>query len=249
VTREGFIKARDQLLDEGVPWLIQGLREVYGKVYDVDGLADYLRSDGQRFLKEAALVFFEATARHASVDEQNLEFARLARRYGLDMLDPDGTLLSGERTQEAMTSFLRHRVALGVRHRDRSRLSNEEISEILEPAPQSGFSKAWEAYEKQHEKRLVSEFLPLVLQMTGPYNAPFAFFGTGPPRFAFEAKLPGILVETNGKIVGPGRVRWTFAADESFPGGYVMSARSLEFDLPGQAQRLAQVSSIPGPGR
>jgi hypothetical protein len=191
-------------------------------------------------LEQAALVFYDIMARHMTNEEQPVQYAELARQFGLDLFDPAGNLVSGEESQQRVMSFLRHRIALGVRHRDGSRLTEPEIQSVLDQSGNSPFSQAWDAYWKQHENDFETQLLPLIVPMTGLYNAPF-----GPsdnPFFAFDLHLPGQVVESSGTIKGLDHVLWRFTGDRSFPDGYVMQARSFEIDLQGQKRILGRVA-------
>ena len=241
VTPEGFLKARDEFLERAIPRAVEGVEQVYGRRYDTTALARYLRGDGRRFLEESALVFYDLAARHRPEAEQAIAFAAVARRFGLDLFDPAGNVVEGEESEARLKSYFRHRIALGFRHKDGKPLTRNEIEEILGTSGGSPFARAWEVYWKEHEKALAAELGPDLFRMTGLYNGPFRWFGMGPPRFAFELGLPGLIVETNGRLIGPGRAAWKFSGDESFPGGYVMTARSLEIDRAGGARRLGEL--------
>lgn len=226
VTRDSFLEARDEFLELALPKAALAIEQVYGKSYDVKGLEHYLREDGRRFLEEAALVFYDLAAQHRPAAEQPLAFAVLARRFGLDLIDPAGNLVTGEESETRLKSFFRHRIALGIRHRDGSRLTEPEIQSILDCSDASPYSRAWSVYWKQHEQEFETQLLPHIVQMTGHYNATFGLFGNENPIFAFDLHLPGQLVETSGTIKGPDHVLWRFTGDQSYPDGYVMKARS-----------------------
>jgi len=119
-------------------------------------------------------------------------------------------------------------------------LTEPEIQAILDQSGNSPFSQAWAAYWKQHEKDFETQLLPRIIQMTGPYNAPFD--PSQNPLFAFDLHLPGQVVESTGTIQGPDHVLWRFTGDRSFPDGYVMQARSIEIDLQGQKRILGRVA-------
>ena len=240
VTPEGFVKARDEFLERAIPRAIEGLKQVYGKRYDTSALARYLRGDGRKFLEGSALVFYDLSTRHRPAADHAAAYAAVARRFGVDLFDPDGKVVEGEESESRLKSFLRHRIALGFRHNDGSPLTRPEIDEILGTSGGSPFAPVWEAYWKEHEKALAAELGPSLLRMTGLYNGPFLMFPPGPPQFAFELGLPGLIVETNGNLNGPGRASWKFSGDESFPSGYVMTARSVEIDLAGWTRRLTR---------
>jgi len=242
VTRDGFLKARDEFLDLALPKVTAGVEQVYGKFYDVTGLDRYIREDGRRFLEEAALVFYDLTARHRPEEEKYDALAELARRSGLDLIDATGKVVASEESQIRLQSFFRHRIALGIRHRDGGRLTEPEIQAILDQSGNSPFTQAWATYWKRYEKEFETRLLPLIMQMTGLYNAWFGILGNRPPFFAFDLHLPGRVVESTGTLQGPDHVLWRFSGDHSFPDGYIMKARSIEIDLEGQKRILGHIA-------
>lgn len=240
VTPARFLKARDEFLDRAFPLFIQGIEQVYGSKFDVKGLTRYLQEEGRRFLEEASIVYYQVAALHKKEEEQALAFAELAKRYGLDLFDPAGKLVTGEQVNKPMLEFLRHRIALGIRHRDGSRLTESEIQSILRTDDKSPFAKDWEAYGKRIEKEMKWDLKPCLVRMFGLYGFPFTIFTCQIPRFAFSLRLPGELVETNGSIDAADRTSWKFSGDESFPDGYVMKARSFEIDFALQKKTLGK---------
>ncbi|MGC8638548.1 MAG: hypothetical protein ACP5XB_01575 [Isosphaeraceae bacterium] len=240
VTPVKFLKARDEFLDRALPILVQGIEQVYGKAFDVQGLKKYVREDGRRFLADASIVYYQVGALHTKEEEAALAFAELAKRYGLDLFDPAGKLVTKEQFDKRLLEFLRHRIALGIRHRDGSRLTESEIQSILRTDGKSPYAKDWEAYEKQVEKEMKCDLKPCLLRMFGLYGFPTTIVTSQIPRFAFSLRLPGELVETNGSINAPDWTSWKFSGDESFPDGYVMKARSLEIDLELQRKTLGK---------
>src|SRR5271157_5773566 len=139
VTRDSFLKARDEFLNIALPKAVLGIEQVYGRSFDVTGLAQYLRKNGRSFLEQAALVFYDTMAQHTTNEEQPVPYAELASQFGLDLFDRAGNLVTGEEFQTRVLSFLRHRIVLGVRHRDGSRLSEPEIQSILDQSGNSPF--------------------------------------------------------------------------------------------------------------
>jgi hypothetical protein len=242
VTPAGFLKARDEILDVAVPLAVTGIEQVYGGSYEVSGLTRYVREDGRRFIEELSVVFYQVMAGHESKEEVWASFADVAGRFGLDLFDPAGKLVASEEVDRRLRTFLRHRIQLGVRRKDGGRLTKSEIESILGTNGPSSFNRRWEDYWTQREKQLASELGPHILRMTGPYNHPFAFFGQRSPRFALDLRLPGELIETNGTIEGPDRTGWKFTADQSFPDGFAMKARSLEIDFDAQRKLLGRVA-------
>ncbi len=241
VTRERFLKARDELLKLVMPLLVQGIEQVYGPDYDVRSLVGYCQGDGRRFLEQASLIFYDTMARHIPGDEQLAAYAVLGRQFGLDLLDPAGNVAGGEDAQKRCLVFLRHRIALGLRHRDGGRLTDLEIQSILDTSNSGRFTKRWDAYLNPLEPSFKNQIAPRIFQMTGPYNLPLSLFASGDPLFVFDLRLPGTIAETTGLIAGPDHARWRFKGDQSFPAGFVMDARSFEIDSDGQRKILGHV--------
>jgi hypothetical protein len=232
VTRAGFLKARDEFLDLAMPFAALGIERVYGDAFDVKGLLRYLRTEGRRFLEQAAVVLYDVTAAHAPEDEQSSRLAKVAQQFGLDMFDANGDLVSVEEGQARLETLLRHRIMLGVRHHDGSRLTEAEVRSLIPKDSASPYSQAWEKFCKEHEQALEAQLAPHIFRMTGLYGYPF---GLGvSPEFEFALRLPGEFVETNGKVDIFGQARWQFAGARSFPDGFTMRARSVEMDAEGQ---------------
>lgn len=247
VTPAGFLKARDEFLDLAIPALVRGIEEVYGTDFDVTRITKYVREEGRRFLVEAAEVYYDVSSRHLKAEEQALAFAELARRFGLDLFDEADGLVKDEERERRFVTFARHRIALGVRHRDGRRLKEEEIQTIIKPEGRTVYTERWEAYGQRMEKEYKSKLEPPLLRMFGLYNHPLLIFAPPSPRFAFSLRLPGEIVETNGALAGDA-ASWTFDGTQSFPDGFVMRARSFEVDRALQERALGKVV-IDGPAR
>src|SRR5262249_28092363 len=123
VTRAGFLEARDEFLDLALPLVAKGIEQVYGGEFDVSGLVRYVRTAGRRFLEQAAEAFYDAGVAHEPEQEVGVRLATVARRFGLDLFDATGSLLQSQDTDPRLEAFFRHRVLLGVRHRDGRRLT------------------------------------------------------------------------------------------------------------------------------
>lgn len=240
VTHDKFLKARDEFVNLALPLAIQGIEQVYGESFDVTGLTQNLRKEGRRFAEQAALAFYDTAARHMTDDEQSRLYAELVRGFGLDLFDAAGSPVAGEEFRMRIKTFFRHRIALGMRHRDGSRLTETEIQAVLDLGNNSPFSQAWSTYWTRHEAQFKEQLLPLIYQMMGLYNA---LLGSSQnPLFAFDLHLPGEVVSTSGTIEGPDHVRWRFTGDRSFPDGFVMQARSIEIKIQEQKRILGRVA-------
>lgn len=241
VTPAGFLQARDEFLDLAMPIVIQGIEQVYGGKYRVEGLVRYLRTDGRRFLEQAAEALYDSNVAHEAEREQAVRLATVARRFGLDVFDGEGKLVTSVERDTRLEELFRHRILLGVRHRDGGGLTEADFRSLLPGNSDSPYAKAWETFFKEHQQEFETTLVPRILRMTGLYGIPLGSAASN-PEFAFALRLPGEIVETNGKTQGRDRVRWRFTGDRSFPDGYAMTARSLEIDEVGQRRVLGHVA-------
>jgi hypothetical protein len=241
VTRAGFFKARDEFLDLALPLAVKGIEQVYGNEFDVSGLVSYVRAEGRRLLEQAAEALYDAGVAHEPERGIAIRLATVARRFGLDLFDANGELLESQDSDPRFEAFLRHRILLGVRHRDGSRLTEAEFRSLVPKDSAPRFVEAWNRFAREHATEFETKLLQLIVRMTGLYGSPL-----GPtaniPEFAFALRLPGAIVETNGDPEGRDKVRWRFTGDRSFPDGYAMTARSFEIDIQGQKAVLGHVA-------
>jgi len=241
VTRAGFLKARDEFLELAMPLAARGIELVYGGKYDVTGFLRYLQTEGRRFLEQAAEALYDSSVTHEPERQQAVRLARIAERFGLDLFDAKGDLVTSVEGDARLEDFFRHRVLLGLRHRDGSRLTEAELRSLFPKDSDSPFEKHWESFFKEHEKEFESKLVPRILRMTGLYGYPLGL-GAPSPEFAFALRLPGEVVEANGKPQGRDRVHWQFTGDRSFPDGFTMTARSVEIDAEVQKKVLGRVA-------
>ena len=239
VTHSGFLKARDEFLDLAMPLAAQGIERVYGGKYDVTGFVRYFQTEGRQFLEQAAEALYDSTVAHEPQREEAVRLAKIAERFGLDLFDAKGALVTSIEGDVRLDDFFRHRILLGVRHRDGSRLTEAEFRSLFpkdSDLPTVGPGKA----SSRSMRKSSSRSFPRILRMTGLY---WLLPGSAAsiPEFAFALRLPGEIVETNGMPHGRDQARWQFTGDRSFPDGYTMTARSLEIDEEGQRNVLGRV--------
>jgi hypothetical protein len=249
VTLPGFLKARDEGLDLVLTWTIESIEKEFGGAYDVSRLATYIRTDVRRFLEDGLLILYDAAVRHRILrDDGTMDpeltgrLAELVKRFGFEPLVRDPKKGVEGLAPEIDRWFLeacRRMVRKQVRHRDGTALTEAEADALIKRAEKS--PTAWKPDERQEKQFQHGTGLAL-LRMTGLYD-PLAFlFMGGPPQYEFALRFPGELIETNGTILGAGQTRWKFSADQMFPDGYEMKARSLAIDREGQKRVLGRVA-------
>ncbi len=242
VSREGFAKARDELRDALLTFIADGLSTAYAAHYDVDALNRYVREEGGRFLDQATDIWFDHAAAHRPEEELSVRLASLARDFGLDLLDASGNIVEGKEREERISSYLRHRLVLGMRRKDGSRLSEEELRAVIDPDSDTSLARARERYWQEHRQEFEDRLSRPFLGMFGLYGHPLGISGSGNPALSCSITLPGEIVESNGTIAGVATTRWCFSGDRSFPGGYTMEARSLEIDRASQERILGRIA-------
>jgi hypothetical protein len=242
VTRDGFLKARDEFLEVALPLLCDGIERVYGDRYDVSAAVLDLRTRGRRLLDDAALAYFEAMSRHENEREMGVRFAGVFQRLGVEMFDEKGAVVSMEEAARRIKGFACGVIAKDFRRRDDRPLGEDEIGAILESYSTPPYCDAWSAFTKEHETEIKTRLGPLLLRMTGLYNFP-PIFQPPTPQFAFAVRLPGKILEpeTNGAIADSGQVRWNFDGGKIYPDGYEMKAVSIDFAEETQRRLLGRV--------
>lgn len=244
VTRESFIKARDEFLEIGLPLFCQGIEEIYGDRYDVSKVVADVRTRGRVFLDDLALAYFDMLDKHEVHDQHamGVRFAGVFDRLGVDMFDVKGSVVSMEEATRRIKEFARDVVRQDFRRRDGKPLGEDEVQAILDSPSKPPYSDAWSTCMKSHEQAVKGRLGPLLLRMTGLYGFP-GIFAPPAPRFAFNLRLPGRIVEseTNGAVADSGQVRWDFDGADVFPDGYTMKAVSVDFDEEMQRALLDQV--------
>jgi len=242
VTRDGFLKARDDFLEIALPLLCDGIERVYGDRYDVAAAVVDVRTRGRRLLDDAALAYFEAISGHEDERAMGVRFAGVFHRMGVEMFDDKGAVVSMEEATRRIKEFARDVIVKDFQRRDGRPLADDEVTAILESYSTPPFCDAWSAFMKQHETEIKTRLGPLLLRMTGLYSFPPISLTPG-PQFAFAVRLPGKVVEadTNGAIADSGQVRWNFDGSRIFPEGYEMKAVSVDFAEETQRRLLGRV--------
>lgn len=244
VTRDSFIKARDDFLEVGLSLLCEGVEKVYGDRYDVSKVVADIRTRGRRFLDDLALAYFEMMEKHEGGDEHAmcLRFAGVFQRLGVEMFDDKGSVVSMEEATRRIKEFARAVLREDFRRRDGQPLGEDEVQAILDSSSKPPYMVDWSAFIKPHEETVKSRLGPLLLRMTGLYGFP-PIFGAPTPRFAFNVRLPGRIVEaeTNGAVADSGQVRWDFDGGKIFPDGFTMQAVSVDLNEEAQRTLLGKV--------
>ena len=233
VTLEGFLKARDELLDLMIPDLVAKIEKRFDTEYDTGDLAAYIRSNGRRLAEDASVALYDAFAAKLPAKDIIGRLTLATERYGLAFRDPDGQPPSLDQVEKRFEQFSHRLAGERLRRRDGRAITATEIDRLFE---RLGSSAPADLAQDPQQNRIDS----LVLRMCGLYN-PLSFFFKGWPHFEFSLALPGELTETNGTLIGVTRAVWKFGGEELFPAGYTMRATSVALDTAAQEKLLERV--------
>ncbi|WP_337174697.1 hypothetical protein [Paludisphaera sp.] len=248
VTREGFEKAREEFLDAAMPMLAEGFERVYGGEFDVSEAMAELDRRGRPLFRDLADAWYDSLAA-AAEDPRALDdamkngFVAAIERAGVDLRDDAGDIVDSAEGDRRVRDFLAERIAATFRRKDGSPPTPDDVRAILGGPENPSFADAWRQYGTDRKSDVETKLAPPLARMTGPYFFPGILAPPG-PRFAFDLRLPGLIVpgETNGQIIGAGKVSWRFEAVCLFPTAYTMSAVSVEIDAPTQRRLLGRVA-------
>lgn len=242
VTIDDMHQARRQLADMLIPLVEKFFVEVLGEDYETRNLGEWLRRTGTPWFFELSDAVFELGARKATGDEQQVMAAiiPICKRYGLSLVDAGGKPLEDKAMGDAIATYARKVLGENLQRRDGEKVPEALLDELLEwpqlkdrPADRKDdahYKKYEDAFENVIDQNyggtsaFAEEIEPLLVRMLGLYASEIL----APSRvFRYELRVPGTIVETNGLILGDGRVLWEFDADEAYPFGYSMKCRSI----------------------
>lgn len=245
VTRDDYLKARDQFIDVGVPMFRQALEEVFGREYDVTALAEEVQKRARPFLVEMLDLYYEMELHPPSNPDADVSALRprfVAALRGLGVKLPENAENTADSMviDQAIRDYLHALILRDVKRRDGQPMTEADVQAIFGVSSTAPYRENLEKYVKDHKDELDSKLVPLVVRMTGLYNYPPIFTGPG-PQFVFGLRLPGWVVETNGTADDRGRIAWGFGGSQLFPDGFEMKAESLEVNRSAQERLLGRV--------
>ncbi|WP_165243724.1 hypothetical protein [Paludisphaera soli] len=247
VTRHDFEEARDALLDVGQAWAVAGARSVYGAEFDVSAAISEFDRRGRPFFRDlfdawyAALAAGDAESASRVLSER---FVLAVERQGVGLYDANGAVVSAEEGTRRIREHLAGRIAATFRRRDGTPPTAEQVEAVLASPSGPPYASAWSTYLASRKEEFEAKIVPLLVRTTGFYAYP-PFLQPPGPRFAFSVRLPGEVVvgaETNGEVEAEGRVNWRFDSGRLFPGGFAMTARSVEIDAAAQRRLFGRLA-------
>ncbi len=241
VTLAGFRDGIDELVERGTSDLEIVVNNVIGKEYDTEELFRWLRTEGRAWAHAAGSILYEHAAREGGLEQVESSLIRevlaVSAHYGLDLRDATGGLRSelaedNEAYQREILEFARRKLRQLLRRRDGEPVPDAVIEELVMAAssPDRLPSQKWQNAMAQ----MVAKRYGTADKRDEVYGrAATRVFGVhllSGGRFHYAMCVPGLIVETNGELMGPQHVVWRFHQRDAFPLGKSMRVRSLVAD-------------------
>ncbi len=245
------------LIDIVEPALANGL----GDSYETHGLVRWLRGDGTDW----AIAIIDSVIQVAAASPSMSDTAResmlveildpICSMRGLSLTAPNGERLIDSDLNEAIESFAAKTIRENVRRVDGQPLEDTTIQAIFlwmtGQTPQSEEQESQELFKSL--KAAAEEAIEQQFSSSDAFQSAidrrmeriFGLYGQPigqPMDFRFQMTMPGLIVETNGRLASNYEVIWAFDEGAIFPFGYAMRCKSLEFNRETQQRLLGRVA-------
>lgn len=237
--------ARTEAAELAVALTLAACADAWGPDYDLKDLEHWLRGDVTDCFQElcdVALQFGLNKHKSPTGDKQLFTLgAKVLKRRGLNLLDDQEKLLDDqlEASQRART-YLTQKLQQLVKDKQGQPLAEELIQETL-----AGMSDEASRISQGFKRAITSKFGTqekfeeqvnrLGTRILGIYIWPIL---RAQKTFDYRMEVPGIIIETNGTLIGDRTLRWKFESAEAFPLGYAMRAKVAVLDAPALAKHF-----------
>lgn len=224
--------ARGQLVDLALQLAKETFAVRLAKDYDATALFKWLETEGRAWFLESAEVELFMDAAHASYRTSG-EKALVDIRHGVQPGRDAGVGDAGTHN-ERVEEFVYNKIASLVRKKSTGKpVDSQTVREWL--APEKWFTNKKDdpppPLKADLDKAVASRpggKAQLDSRIDELWKVAFGGLSYKSGDFRYVMTLPGLLVETNGRLLGPNRVIWDFNVGDAFPFGYTMHATSLE---------------------
>jgi len=243
VTLADSRRAQDELWRMTVEFVREVGALQLDKQHDTDQLLAWLRTTGGRWFREACDIYYDVSARYSDEIARDLHLRKallaLCRQHGLSLQDDSGALLDETARQAAISEYVTARLQATLTRKDKRPLKPETINTILEwlnlrddgqgndagDAERQAMSKFVVEKLYRNQENFEQQLNNRLARILGAYRQPIF---VSPRQFIYRMTMPGMVVETSGRLVSASQVEWRFSANRASPFGYRMSCRSLE---------------------
>ena len=230
--------ARTETADMVVALLLTACTDAWGPGYDLKNFEQWLRQDVAGSFQELCDATLQlGLNKHKPPGEPSdflVQAAQILKRRGLDLLDAQQQPIKDqEEIRRRVQDYLTVTLQRLVRDEQDRPLQDEHLQDVLKTfAPPAGedsnggtrFTKAFSraAVARFGTAKKFEEQLNLLgVRILGLYQWPILH---GERNFDYRLEVPGIVIETNGTLLGDRTLRWKFPASDAFPLGYSMRA-------------------------
>ena len=235
--------ARDSAAEIALGIHLPACAEAWGPEYDLKNFERWLRQDVIQCCQELCDLYLEKSLnkhrRLSNNDELYLQGAKILQRYGLNVFDARQQVIKDNKLfAERLRAFVDENLQRHVRDKQDRPLSLE----LRQDALQTLFPKERDdedVPDEDTETRLAQAITRATLSRFGTQEnfdeaiarlvarifGLYAFPLLAPKRqFEYRMDFPGIVLQTNGTVIGDRTIRWRFEASEAYPLGYQMHA-------------------------
>lgn len=222
-------EARDKLAALSLRAAKEVFATTLGKKYDGTALFKWLETDGRTWWMQwvELHVFYAAVQNGGALAFPDLqqEEAELAAHFGLNLRGPDG----GVPLDSSGLYF---------------QFLGDKLVALLKPLNGKGPVDAtavakWLHGDKEQPGTAANDFERFAaahkddpafagLKDDALAQQTFGRYVSTTHAFSYVMTVPGNVVETNGMLLAPHRVWWSFDTDQAFPAGYTMHVRTLD---------------------
>lgn len=215
-------------------------QQLFEPEYDATEVLKWLRTDGLESFEDLAQAWLQ-TSRDHRVDGRNAAFVKVADKILAEQcrklqIEPVGFAkfmeLPKEAQDEFATKFFARLLTQKLKRRDGKPVEERRVLEqFLDEKQQQPHARVDAAYEAAFDefpggrKAFNDRAERLAAKHFGIHGLA-DIFGRA-EHFRCTVKMPGIVVETNGILIGDRDVQWKFQRNEAYPDGYAMQARSV----------------------
>lgn len=212
------------------------LKRYFAPDYDPAELTKWLRSEGTELFESLFHAQCASQLQFRSIFEQRMsdKVKRIFDRLEIKLpMKSDANGVEFVDFEDAVLVLIEQLFTTRLKRVDGRPIDVEDIKAKYVPRKESESDKrleaAWKAALVEYpggESAFKDDAVKLARRIWGVNGAHFFVAGTNEP-LRCVVKMPGTIVESNGTQLGDREVVWRFIAQEAFPSGYVMKARSI----------------------
>lgn len=233
VTLSDMRQARRELATAGIELLEEILHDAYGQSVDTSALSNWLRSEGISVWEEATDTVYQTCLAPGGHRRIEAELYRLLARHGLELLPRENDAASQENDRRIRV-FVMEKLTRLLHGPDGQPVPESVVKEVLELLLPSSDSPeqptrlqrvATDCLTRKYgsQEKFDSYVQSLLARIFGVH-----LVHVGKRYFRYDMQVPGVIMETTGRLIDDNRVRWEFEAVEAYPEGYRMWCRSIE---------------------